>query len=57
VTGAGVLDVADRAAVPAPLQRLFPAELQEQLITLRRTLHQHPELSHHEMETAAIGAK
>jgi hippurate hydrolase len=46
------MDVAEAGGVPAPLQRLFPAELQEQLITLRRALHQHPELSGHEIQTA-----
>lgn len=50
--GAGVADPVHTAAVPGPLQRLFPTELREQLVALRRALHQHPELSGHEMETA-----
>jgi amidohydrolase len=50
--GVGVADPAHTAAVPGPLQRLFPTELREQLVALRRALHQHPELSGHELETA-----
>jgi len=52
VTPAAVADGIEGVAVPAPLQRYFPAELLEQLIGLRRSLHQHPELSGHEQETA-----
>jgi amidohydrolase len=47
-----VVDGADPGAVPGPLQRHFPAELRDQLIMLRRTLHHHPELSGRETETA-----
>jgi amidohydrolase len=46
------VETTDHGSVPAPLERHFPAELRDQLITLRRTLHQHPELSGQETETA-----
>jgi amidohydrolase len=49
---ATVVDAAEPGLVPGPLQNLFPDELRDQLITLRRTLHQHPELSGHENDTA-----
>ncbi len=38
--------------VPGPLQTQFPDTLRDQLISLRRALHQHPELSGREIETA-----
>lgn len=47
-----VADAVEPGAVPGPLQRLFSDELREQLITLRRSLHQHPELSGKENESA-----
>jgi amidohydrolase len=47
-----VVDVGESGAVPGSLQRHFPAELRDQLVMLRRTLHQHPELSGRETETA-----
>jgi hippurate hydrolase len=40
------------ALVPGPVQAQFPAELRDQLIALRRAIHQHPELSNKETETA-----
>jgi amidohydrolase len=40
------------AAVPSPLQTQFPDLLREQLVSLRRALHQHPELSGQETDTA-----
>lgn len=49
---AGVVERVASSAVPAPLQRFFPTELRDQLVALRRALHQHPELSGKEMETA-----
>jgi amidohydrolase len=52
VSAAGLVDTLDLGTVPGPLQRHFPAELREQLISLRRTLHQYPELSGKETETA-----
>ncbi len=38
--------------VPGPLQTQFPDALRDQLVALRRALHQHPELSGHETDTA-----
>ena len=49
---ATVVDAAEPGLVPGALQNLFSDELRDQLITLRRTLHQHPELSGHESDTA-----
>ncbi len=49
---ATVVDAAEPALVPGALQNLFSDELRGQLITLRRTLHQHPELSGRESDTA-----
>ena len=49
---ATVADAIEPGLVPGPLQNLFPEELREQLVTLRRALHQHPELSGHEIDTA-----
>jgi len=43
---------ASAVPVPSRLQVKFPPELHDQLIALRRALHQHPELSGHETETA-----
>jgi amidohydrolase len=40
------------AAVPGALQTQFPDTLRDQLVTLRRTLHQNPELSGQETDTA-----
>ncbi|MGH2567111.1 MAG: M20/M25/M40 family metallo-hydrolase, partial [Bacteroidota bacterium] len=39
--------------IPSPLRSLFSEELSKGLITLRRDLHRHPELSFHEERTAA----
>jgi hippurate hydrolase len=49
---ATLADTIDPGLVPGPLQRLFTEELRDQLVTLRRTLHQHPELSGRETDTA-----
>jgi amidohydrolase len=49
---ATVVDAAEPGLVPGQLHNLFSEELREQLITLRRALHQHPELSGHETDTA-----
>jgi amidohydrolase len=45
-----VLGAAD--PIPAPVEAEFPSPLREQLVTLRRTLHQNPELSGAETHTA-----
>ena len=39
-------------ALPASIEPLFPPPLRERLVTLRRELHAHPELSSQEEETA-----
>lgn len=50
-TGALVTDPAP-PPVPGPLQTQFPDVLRDQLVSLRRTLHEHPELSGQETDTA-----
>jgi amidohydrolase len=39
--------------LPSSIDALFPAARRESLVRLRRALHQHPELSFHEEQTAA----
>lgn len=48
----GASGVADRVRVPAGLERLFPPELVERLLVLRRDLHRHPEVAWQEHRTA-----
>jgi metal-dependent amidase/aminoacylase/carboxypeptidase family protein len=43
-------------ALPQPIEGIFPPPLRERLVTLRRALHAHPELSFEEMRTSTLVA-